>query len=61
MSSYIQPVLDEGSGESTTITIERFVRDAAQGRIDAVKKIMKDRLMKDRVSQLFIYFDYRLI
>lgn len=49
MSSML-PLLDDLTAESTTVSIniERFVKDAAQGRIDAVKKTIPK--VKDRVS-----------
>jgi len=47
MSSMLPHLLDDMSLD-TTINIERFVREAAQGRVDTVKKMIPK--MKDRVS-----------
>lgn len=48
MSSVLPHLLDDMSAESTSTSIERFVREAAQGRTEAVKKMIPK--LKDKVS-----------
>jgi E3 ubiquitin-protein ligase mind-bomb len=52
MSSML-PLLDDLSAEPTTVSIERFVRDAAQGRVDSIKKTIPK--VKDRVRRKVLF------
>lgn len=49
MSSML-PLLDELCAEPSSVSIERLIRDAAQGRVDAVKRMIPK--IKDGVSLL---------
>lgn len=52
MSSMLSHLLDDMSVD-TSYTVERFIKEAAQGRLEAVKKMLPK--MKDRVMFQEIY------
>lgn len=53
MSSMLSHLLDDMSVD-TSYTVERFIKEAAQGRVEAVKKMLPK--MKDRVCSICITF-----